>query len=1028
MAAEIIARLGLNAENFSKGLGKAVAGLGPQMEQAAKTASAKFDAALAPGLASAERRIKKTLEQAAKVSVPGDALTLDVSGARASALALEQQAASARSLALAMEEVQRESQQVSKAQQLELVAAQSVAQKFEEQARAARNQATALEQVQAQLGRVAGAQASAAASSGAMGASLDTAAKRTGNFRYAMVGAGQQLQDIAISLQGGQRASVVFAQQLPQLGFALSGLAGSSKKSLSALGALGGFLSGPWGLIVPAAAFALGPLIDKIFDTGDEAAKAKPKVDALTAALDELRNHAGKVDLGGSFTTATTAALAADGEVRRLEARLARLKATIAKDPLFRDRGVDAARIRQQYESGVKETQAAIAAAKARKKAADDAVSAGKDALKTQEALAKIDADRAAAADRRSGSGTAGSTRASNDNDAARAMERQRDAAADLSAKLADIVQRERDSADIARIRAERGEDAADRVQAELEITRQFPELEGKRVGDITSYHGTSVKVTQEMLDQLAVAKQLVGAEVDRNKEAKKREKFADIGREGLAAVDQIFEDYEKQAKERQEAERRRIEDLAYLFEDVFRDGTGAIWDNFKREGERVLADFASKQLLSVLGKAGIGGDVLGKIGKNASLGAALGPAVNNILGMKGSSTGGALGGAIGSFIPIPGGNIIGSIIGSTIGGLLKKAKYGTTVLSNGQLSTAGNSGSARSASVGGANSIQEGLANIAEALGGDIGSYNVSIGTYKGKWRVSPSGYGGKLKVKNGAVDFGKDGQAEAIRFAISDALSDGAIKGISDAAQRILKSGQDLDKALQKAVDIESIPKLLKARLDPLGAALEAVDDKFSKLAATLKEGGASAEQIADARKLWQLEREDTLNQIGQASAGLKDFLSGLKAGSASPFSLRDQEKAAREALAPFQAKIAAGQTIDVDAFTQAADTFLSVERGIYGSTGPFFEALAQVSQLTEQAIAKIDAQTSGTGAAKDPFAEMTATAAQATATNTQSAAQILEQQTQMLADIRNALAGGGIPANAAWLSTWRGFVRAA
>src|SRR3546814_17442854 len=43
-----------------------------------------------------------------------------------------------------------------------------------------------------------------------------------GALRQASIGAGQQLQDIAISLYSGQRAGVVFAQQLPQLSFARS--------------------------------------------------------------------------------------------------------------------------------------------------------------------------------------------------------------------------------------------------------------------------------------------------------------------------------------------------------------------------------------------------------------------------------------------------------------------------------------------------------------------------------------------------------------------------------------------------------------------------------------------------------------------------------------------------------------------------------------------------------------------------------------------------------------------------------------
>ena len=66
-------------------------------------------------------------------------------------------------------------------------------------------------------------------------------------MRQAMLQSGQQLQDIAISLYSGQQASLVFAQQLPQLAFAFTGLEGSANKTQARIGRLANFLSGPWG-------------------------------------------------------------------------------------------------------------------------------------------------------------------------------------------------------------------------------------------------------------------------------------------------------------------------------------------------------------------------------------------------------------------------------------------------------------------------------------------------------------------------------------------------------------------------------------------------------------------------------------------------------------------------------------------------------------------------------------------------------------------------------------------------------------
>src|SRR3546814_7655500 len=94
-----------------------------------------------------------------------------------------------------------------------------------------------------------------------------------GALRQASIGAGQQLQDIAISLYSGQRAGVVFAQQLPQLSFALSGLEGSTNKTAAGIGRFAPFLSGPWGIAVGLGVGVLATFTVGLFAT-DDALKA----------------------------------------------------------------------------------------------------------------------------------------------------------------------------------------------------------------------------------------------------------------------------------------------------------------------------------------------------------------------------------------------------------------------------------------------------------------------------------------------------------------------------------------------------------------------------------------------------------------------------------------------------------------------------------------------------------------------------------------------------------------------------------
>lgn len=127
-------------------------------------------------------------------------------------------------------------------------------------------------------------------------------------LRVAGIQAGQQIQDMAIQFQMGTNATTVFAQQVPQLAFALSGLEGNANKTLSKVGQFSTFLAGPWGAAILIAGVALVPLIDKILGTGDAADEAKGKTydfanglnvlslsannaaDAMTQLSNEMRN------------------------------------------------------------------------------------------------------------------------------------------------------------------------------------------------------------------------------------------------------------------------------------------------------------------------------------------------------------------------------------------------------------------------------------------------------------------------------------------------------------------------------------------------------------------------------------------------------------------------------------------------------------------------------------------------------------------------------------------------------------------
>ena len=1053
MATEMIARLALNAEDFSRGVQSATAGLGPAMEKAGRDAATKFDAALAPGLVATERRISRTLEQGLKLS-GGDALKLDIEGLRSGAQASAQRAQAALQLAAAMDAVNRSTQNVTKAQQLELVAAQSVAQKYTEKAQAAQAEVVALEAVQRELDRTAqaGQRTAEAQRSGAVSA---------GQMRAGMQQLSYQIGDVATSLSTlpltMKSVATVFGQQAGQVVQAVSMMQGGAKGFI-------GFMAGPWGAVLTGAVTVLGMLASASLDSSDaqkEQEKAANDLQNALKALDQAARQNVETEFSVKAAAYASAQAFRDQSREARELTIAKLKLAQAdlQSRLASSRGpgtigsdlqaMGAARVAddigrldsqiarqttelQAFEVKVKQTELALvqrgvavatdAAAKAtwrydvalaRLNARFDQVSkrdyAAELAKITQTRDTSLDAIRQSAANDNKGRGKTGAESGAADRKEERAAEQLRREDERRLQALKDIIQQEQDDVRLAGIRTEQGDLAADLAEARLKMEREFPHYANKTAEEIARQLGISQEKAK--IDKAAYAL-AVGLREEKIRTADAEREILDFLDQQNKQAQAIFTEISKErAAQRREVE-EMIDELSYYLEDAFSGNFKNIWKQFENQGIQALANVAAQKTVSLLG--GNARDVLQTIVGGASLGA--GAASMTGGSGLGGSIGGAVGGAIskevlgqalGTFAG-PFGSVVGGVLGGALGGLLKKTTYGTAKLTGNDasdVSVTGNNSGARSGASGAARTVQEGLAQIADALGASVGDYLVSIGKYDDEWRVSTTGYAGKLNFKGDTSASGKglhgfyDDEAGAIAFAIQDALSDGAIRGISAAAERILKSGQDLQAAIEKAVSIESIPKLLKQRLDPLGAALDEVDAKYKKLAATLKEGGASLDQIAEAQKLWQLERADTIKSVGSLSDGLKSFLSSLKAGDSSPLSLREQQANALAALAPYRAAIEAGQAIDTNAFQEVAQTFLSVERQINGSTQGYFSQYGMITGLLEKQIALIDAQASGADAAADPFSEMIAQ-------STQASANILEQQTTVLTDMRTLL----------------------
>ncbi len=687
---------------------------------------------------------------------------------------------------------------------------------------------------------------------------------------------------------------------------------------------------------------------------------------------------------------------------------------------------------------------------------------------------------------------------------------------------IARTLRAQEDSAEVARIRADQGEEAAARAEAELAFLRQHPLAVNDTVEALANALGITKELTkadrdrlQLLIDQGNAAQSATGdAAAAKAREAQERE---------AAKQEERNAEIARREAERWAAEyERAILDVADIYETAFRGGTKDLWRAFKDEGTRMIAEIAAQWTLAMiagqpfnlnaaagaafgrsplssiffgaggrfgaandnglLGGAtttGFGGGVFplggGRTGnwrqasgKGWGMGGAgltlaqnkasflqapefalgLGTLAGSLVG--GSSTLGQIGGLAGSIggqalgasigaIGGPIGAVVGAVAGKLLGGLLSGTPRGAANLTGaGQFTLSGNNkGGAQDTAGTLAGQVSDTLRNIADQLGGNVGRFAVSIGVSGDSYHVDPTGQG-RLKKSQGGRDFNQD-SAAAIAFAVADAIKDGAITGISQASQNLLRKGGDFEKQIEKALLIEQIPKLLRQRFDPLGVALDDLYDKFRKVNDALREGSASADQIAQARQLWELEKADAIASIGAASQQLKDFLASLNVGAGSPLSLREQREEAERQLSPFIAQItaaenaraevqrlrssggsaaeiaaaeerarAAASAINQQGFTEASQLLLSISRQANASSGAFFSDFDRIRALTGQAIGFVDQAAARPQDTRDPFS-------QAIAANTADAAAILSEHTRLLQAMNDniaALNGGRLP----------------
>lgn len=362
-------------------------------------------------------------------------------------------------------------------------------------------------------------------------------------------------------------------------------------------------------------------------------------------------------------------------------------------------------------------------------------------------------------------------------------------------------------------------------------------------------------------------------------------------------------------------------------------------------------------------------GESIGKGASTALAGAATGQLISglgNALGVHLNSTGSQLGGALGGLSGIPGGSIIGSVLGGIVGILFApKAKPGGVTIGNaggeaGQTGTSGSDAKLIAASSELGSAVSDGINQIAQQLGGTLGNFSVSIGKYKDDLRVNENGRPLGGVTGSGAVGFGDDQQA-AVSYAISRAIAQGAVQGLSSAVTKALQSSTDVNKALQEALNVADLEKVIGG----IGAQLDGIfKDEAAKAAdrvALAKKYGLDLLKVEQANAQ---ERTDLVASTLQSRIGsLQDLLTSLTSGDLFEGDAATRRKALQDQITAAKADAEAGKDGADDKLAQLEQQLVTTSKEAFGTAGPQYaadraSATADVQHVIDLETARVNA----------------------------------------------------------------------
>lgn len=325
-------------------------------------------------------------------------------------------------------------------------------------------------------------------------------------------------------------------------------------------------------------------------------------------------------------------------------------------------------------------------------------------------------------------------------------------------------------------------------------------------------------------------------------------------------------------------------------------------------------------------------------------------------LGINMSGTGAQIGGAIGSFIPIPGGNIIGSIAGGLIGSAFGKTPVARASFKTGQVEadTFERGKADVKVASGLVGAAQQQLDQIAATLGGVIvdGIDLGGLGTRKKDYVFDPVGQGKK---------FGKDKSTryktpeEAVAAALEAAIDQGAVAGLSERANAVLKQFDDVNVALKEAAKVVNLERFIDSFTNPFKTA--ALD--FERQAAErIKVARNYGFDVLEIERLNAKDRAKFLDeQLKAVTGGVQNLLNDIKFGSGAEGSAIERRAALIEERDKLLEAARGGDQDAINRVSQISADLLNVSAEAFGSTGQFAEDRANTVSLLEQLISETE-----------------------------------------------------------------------